>query len=317
LDPAFDTALLTLSHAHANADDQQDVNAAASSIKLDEAKGTRNQPTGEDVDAIITNNKMRADTGSKSKYSISSSFGYDGGSLHAPLSIRRPNITNGTGANYYSALNGNIAGKYGITTQTAVLGGIGMRMSTPFQSGTPSGYIGNKFDVTNPYATIQHLYRYAGLQANLFLTETFFTNSDLVRQGYLSSWGFGQNNVYDIGHTGLSVGVNTYLGYAVYSKRDSRYTNDQSDYSWGFSPMLEYKLTDRMSLHTDNNLFIFEHLRSSPNGWTFQRQAVAQNFSVGYAIIRDFYLSPGVSFVWNDIRSDRTTWTLAASINWF
>jgi hypothetical protein len=291
---------------------------ASNSLKIEAAKNPENKPKGQDIDTIITNNKMRAETGSKSKYSISTSLGYAGGSLNKPFDSHRPNITNGTGSTAVPVLGGSISGKYSLDTQNSVSVGIGARMIAPLEgSSKPKDYAGNKYDADNPSINLQHLYRWSGIQSSLNLTETFFTANNLTRQGYVTSWGLGQNNMYDIGQTGLSVGANTYVGLAVYNKHDAINRQGQSDYSWGFSPAVEYRLTDRLSLHTDSNLFIYEHLRSQTRAWTFRRQDVSQNFSFGYAVQRDIYISPGVSFIISDLRSDRTTWSLNANVNLF
>ena len=50
---------------------------------------------------------------------------------------------------------------------------------------------------------------------------------------------------------------------------------------------------------------------------TFHRQDVSQNFGLGYAIRRDIYISPGVSFDVSNLRADRTTWSVGANVNLF
>src|SRR6218665_3026703 len=121
---------------------------AANTLKIEEVKNPDNQPKGEDIDTIITNNKMRAETGSKSKYSISTSIGYNGGSLHRPLDTYRPNITKGTRSTDVSTLGAQIHGKYAIDTANAILAGTGVRMIAPQEgSRLPKDYSGDKYDV--------------------------------------------------------------------------------------------------------------------------------------------------------------------------
>ena len=50
----------------------------------------QNAPVQEDIDNEITNARMRAESGSKSKHSISASLGYNGGSLNDAFSKTRP-----------------------------------------------------------------------------------------------------------------------------------------------------------------------------------------------------------------------------------
>lgn len=289
-----------------------------SSLKIEQVKDSQNRPPGEDIDLVITNKKMRAESGSKSRYSISTALGYGGGSLDRPFADRRPNITAATGSTDYPALSGSFHGKYSLNMRDSFSAGIGARWIAPLEgSRKPRGFEGDKIDADNPNVGFQHLYRWSGIQSSLNLNETFFTASNLVRQGYVTSWGFGQNNIYDIGTTGLSVGANTYVGLAYYDKNDEINKARQSDYSWGFLPALEYHLTDNLSLHADTNLFIYEHLRNQPRAFTFKRQDVSQNLSLGYAFTRDIYVSPGVSFVAQRLQWERTTWSLSANVNLF
>lgn len=288
--------------------------AAESRLKV----STPSQSQDEDVDQIITNKKMRAESGSKSKYSLSTSFGYSGGSLTRPFGERRLNITGGTGSTPLTALNGSISGKYNMTTQSSIFAGVGLRLITPLQGpSVPSDYHGDKLDVSNPNISYQYLYRWSGIQSSLNLNETFFTASDLIHKGYVSSWGFSQNNVYDFGGSRFSLGIYTYVGLAAYSKNDTDLLAQQSDYSWGFLPAAEYRLTDRLNLRVDTNLFIFEHLRSETRATTLRRQDVTQSLGLGYAVRRDIYLSPGISFAATHFHWDRTIWSLGANINLF
>src|SRR3954467_3672211 len=63
----------------------------------------------DDVDTMITNSAMRADSGSKSKWSIASSLNYAGGSIEKPLAEDRPNISGVTGTTDKSLIDGQIS----------------------------------------------------------------------------------------------------------------------------------------------------------------------------------------------------------------
>lgn len=276
------------------------------------------QNPDDDVDTLITNPKMRAESGSKSKYSIATSANYSGGSLKQPFGDTRPNITGATGTTDFPTLGGSVSAKWNMSKRSSLMGGVGLRWVAPLAGEqTPKGYEGKRVDADNPYLVYQYLYRMGALQSAVQLRETFFTASDRTREGFLTNWAVSQNSMYDIGMTGISVGFNTYVGAAIYNKHEPEFKKGQSDYSFGFSPAAEYRLTDKLNLHVDTNLFIYEHLRSANGTWTFRRQEVSQNFSVGYAITRDLFISPGVSFVASNLRLERTTWSLNANINLF
>ncbi len=272
----------------------------------------------DDVDEIITNPKMRAETGSKSKYSVSLGLGYAGGSLEKPFAERRPNITEGTGATSFATLGGYVSGKCALTITDALISGAGMRWVTPLQgTETPKGFSGDKFDMDNPYFIYQHLYKWWAVQSAVQAQVTFFTASNLVNEGYVTSFAFSQNNIYQIPETRVSLGVSAYMGLGYFDDHSARAKANQSDYSFGLLPFAEYSVTDRLSVHTSTNLFVVQHLRSQKDENTYLRQKVSQNIGLGYAIRRDFYVSPSVDFLLSDIRPERSTFFLSANLNVF
>ena len=275
-------------------------------------------PKGPDVDEIITNAKLRAQTGSKSKYSISTGLSYSGGSLARPFGITRPNITGGTGSTDFSSLGTSVSGRYALTTTSALSAGIGGRMITPVLGlAKPDGYGGNKFDVDSPGISYQYLYRWSGIQSAFGVSETFVTVSDLRKRGYVTSWGISQNNVYDFKDNGFTIGVGTYVNIGYFDRNDAADRATQSDYSMGLTPALEYRFSSNASVHFDTNLFTFEHLRSYTHAYSFQRDSVTQNFGFGYAVTRDFFVAPGVSFAVSNLRLSATTWSIGCNLNLF
>jgi hypothetical protein len=314
---AFGLVLSLAVTARAESETSSDVNADAVTMKIEDVKApNRKEPKGQDVDTIITNKKLRAETGSKSRYSISTSFGYSGGTLNQPFGETRPNITGAAGTTDFPSLGGSVSGKYAFTTQSAVLGGVGMRWVAPLAgTKTPEGYHGSRVDADNPYIVYQYLYNWFGLQSSVSLQETFITATDLQRKGFVTSWGLGQNSVYEIGDTGISVGFNTFVGLAYFN--DNRFRSEQSDYSFAWSPAIEYRLSDRLNVRLDSGLINYQHIRSEGSPWTFRRLDITQNLSLGYSVTRDIYVSPGVSFVLGNLRADRTTWSVGANINLF
>ena len=272
---------------------------------------------GEDVDSIITNNKMRAESGSKSKYSVSIGAGYSGGSLQKPLDARRPNISQGTGNTDFASLGGGVSGKYNFSAKHSVFAGIGVRWLTPLQAGVPEGYDGQKVDVDNPSVTYQYLYRWYGIESAVQAQAVYYTNVNLVREGYVVTGAVSQNNVYLIPHTSLSVGLLTYVGSGYFNNNTLAAKADQSDYSFGLQPFLEYQLTEKLMIGSSSNLAVFQHIRSSRDANTYRRQDVTQSLGLGYAVTRDFFVSPSVDFLIGDIRADRAVASVNLTINLF
>jgi hypothetical protein len=299
----------------AHADDTTEINQNA--IKIDDVNGQKNTTPGSDIDETITNNKMRAETGSKSRYSISSQLNYIGGSVDKPLAEDRPNIAGATGTTDAALIGGQISGKYNISSSQSLLAGVGVRWISPLQgSGTPKGYDGRKVDADNPYVVYQKLYKWSGVQSALQLQPTFFTNSNLVADGYVSTLALSQNNIFEIGHSGLSLGLYLMAQTGYYNNNSPAAKANQSDLTFNFDPFIEYQLTEKANIRTVTNLWNYEHARSMAwNTYIFDK--VYQSVGVGYAITRDVFLYPNVQFLPDDIRSDRTNVALNTYINLF
>jgi len=292
----------------------------SSKIKLDDVKDS-NRVEGEDVDEVITNSLLRASSGSKSRWSIATAFNFNGGSLQSPLSEDRPNVAASTGTIPKSNLQGPLSIKYGITPRSSLLLSMGMRWIAPFSSSGPHDFEGQRFDADNPYLTYQYLYKWLGIQSQFQVQAIGFTNSDLLAKGYVGQLLIDQENMYEVGETGISVGASTWVALQAFNKtgpvgelEDVR--TDQSDYSFGIQPCIEYEINDRFNLRGVTSLWVFEHTRDMvPNSY-FQDK-VYQSFGVGITITRDVYLFPNISFLPDDIRADKTNVGLNTNINIF
>jgi len=293
----------------------------SSQLKIEDVKGSQNATPGEDVDEVITNNLLRAESGSKSRWSIASALTYNGGSLESPLAEDRPNIAKSTGTIDKSLLDGQVSAKYNMNSRNSLMLGVGLRWIAPLSAHGPRDYDGDRFDADNPYLTYQYLYKWAGIQSVLQIQALAFTNANLVREGYFGQLQFDQENMYEVGSTGLSIGASTWIALQNFTKTGAvgdldDVRTDQSDYSFGIEPCIEYGITDNINLRTVTSLWVYEHTRDRQPG-TFMQDKVYQSFGVGFSITRDIYIFPNVQFLPDDIRFDRTNVAINTNINVF
>lgn len=271
-----------------------------------------------DADQVITNRKMRAEAGSKSKFSLASSLEYSAGSLEKPISSTRPNIRGATGTTDVSRLGGSVGMKYALSSTEAVRLSIGLRWITPFMD-MPDGYNGSRFDADNPVLNYQKIFRWlGGVQTVLQTGPTIYTASNLRDNGFLLNWNLALNNAYELGKSGFSVGMLTQGGFSQFSRdeRDGRSLRGiQSDYYFGAYPFLEYVINDTFNVRTISGLFVYEHLRNEPSAFTFLKNKVYQSVGLGVSITRDVFLYPNIQFIPGDIRAENTNVALAANIN--
>jgi hypothetical protein len=306
---------------YAAAEDQ----ASESKMTIEDAKDQANKASGEDVDETLTNNKLRAETGSKSKFSVATAFSYDGGSVNKPLDSDRPNIQALTGTTQASDLNGSINAKYNITQKDSILVGGGLRWIAPLQGGQrPSSYpTGQMFDVYDPNVLYQHVYKVGNIQSYYQAGPTFYTRTNLVQEGYIANVSIYNVNAYEIGKSGVTVGLESSAGTGFYkppaavgkmSADDVR--DDESDYNFFTYPYIEYQLSEKVNLRAVTFLYSLEHTRLHSMD-TWHQDKVIQSFGVGISVTRDVFLYPNIQFVPDELRAADTNVGLAANINIF
>jgi hypothetical protein len=319
------TAFATLATGPARADESVNENKG----KLSDVTGTQNKVSGaEEVDDLITNNNLRAFSGSTSRWSIASQFNYNGGSVQSPLSEDRPNISQSSGTTVKSDLDGSVSVKYNLGVKDSLMAGFGIRWIAPLEAGGPTNYDGSTFDAMNPYVQYQHIYKWVGIQSVLQVQMMQWTQTDQTALGYAQQLSFDQENMYEIGTSRISVGASVAGQYQWFDKSgsygspsDPNYVADlgtvQSIYSFVFAPELEYQLTDKINLRTLVSLWNFEHYAATRNPETFVHDKVYQSIGVGIAVTRDVFLYPNVQFLPDNIRDSVTNVGMAATINMF
>ena len=327
----FAAAQLSLSaHAEENndkaAESKMNIDSAAKEAKKDKAAQAASGE--ENPDDLITNAKLRAESGSTSKYSINVSMDYNGGSLQKPLGENRPNITEGAELTGYSGLEGNINGKVNLTKTDSLFAGIGVRAVTPFASNVPEG-AGDRFNASNPSVTYQKIGRIGGMQSIFSAGPTAFTAKDLRKVGYVANIGVQEALAYDFGGSRFTLGGYISVAGRNFDKSASSVCatteegdpiacgNFQPDYTAGLYPFMEYQISDNLSLRTVAGVAVFDHMRSEDRALTFVQNKMYQSIGLGYSVTRDIYLYPNIQFIPEDIRNERTNVALSTIFNLF
>lgn len=289
--------------------------------KLKDIKGNEGQA---DVDQLITNKKLRAETGSKSKVSVSTFFQYNGGSLESPGAKFRPNITAGSDNTALSGIVGQIGGKFRVGEQTSVSAGVGVRMFSPFQAPIgddkvfdKEGNAVDRNDVYDPYVGFTYVSKLGGLQSVSSVDTTIKTTRDSRARGYVGKVNGSQTFVKDIGTSGFSVGAAVIAEVAAFDKFTDSAKAASSDYAVGFYPMLEYVFNDTFNFRTVSGIWVFEHVRSASSAFSFEQNVIYQSVGLGISVTRDIYLYPNIQFLPEHMNADRTNVALNANINIF
>ncbi len=294
----------------------------------DTNKKANSVPGAEVVDELITNNNLRAYSGSLSRWSIASQFNYNGGTIQSPFSQDRPDISDQSGTTIKSDLDGAISVKYNLSAIHSLMFGIGIRWIAPLTPGGPSNYDGTIFDVMNPYLQYQYIYKFWGIQAVLQVQDMQWTQADFTAVGYLNQLSFDQELMYEFKDTKLSIGCSFNGQYVWFNKSgsygsptDPDYIADvatvQGDYQLDLQPIVEYELSDRINLRTLIDVWDFEHYASQSNKLTFVHDKVYQEIGVGIKITRDIFIYPNVQFIPDELRPSQTNVGVTATINVF
>ncbi len=306
------TLVLALSFGGVNAFAQQAPATSKSTLKIEDVDPGKNKVDG-DLDQEITNAKLRAESGSKSKFSLSFTGSYLGSSLEVPFDKDRPNTSNeATPPRVF--MGGSFGGRYRIDKNQSLSLGIGYSVVRPFQEA-------RYWDVSNPYVSYSYAGKIGKVQNISDATLSVTTNRDETEIGSFMAGSLSNTMMYDFGGSRASIGLAAVGEYTYFSKdKDSlaRYAGDeadktfkagrdQRDYTLAAYPLMEYAISDYVQLRTVFRPWVFNH-NVNQEGLTFSRARWTQSIGVGVAVRRDVYLYPNFQYDWEQWRGDDYNW---------
>ncbi len=280
-----------------------------------------------DIDSEITHPMLRAESGSKSKFSLSASFSYTGGALSHPFGVQRPNLAKTPGAQVSTSLNGGLDGRYRWSKYDSVTFGTSFGLMTPFHGDQDPN--DTQLNVFNPASGYSHVGRVGSVQMTFGIAGDVGTSNESQAIDYRAGLGFNVNALRTF-QNGVTVGatMNPYHNF-YYNKpgeptragthlRPGFYGGDTRT-GWGLNiyPFVEYAFNDRYSARTVFGYFNWRHLYGDPERFRMLQTYVYQSIGVGISVSRDIYLYPNIQFVPDEIRSDFTNLALQATVNMF
>ena len=317
--------LLTLSLAGALASAQEQTTTPnTSTVKTTEVQKSEEQ--NKDIDNEITNARMRASSGAKSKWSVKADLTLNGGNLERPFGKDRPNYAGISSQDGKSSLGGTVGVAYRLTEKDSFRLGTGVVLSTPFQDNIKD--LGNangvkKSDVSTPYLEWSHAMRTGSVQNIIGVNYSHATRSydtDFVKT--TGSIDLSHTMVAEIKGSNWQPGLSLDLNDSFFKdgKQDfdtlANQEDGRVDYEVGLYPFVEYAFNDRYSFRTVFRFMTFDHYRSD-NAATYLRQLYTQSMGVGIAMTRDIYLYPNLQFAPEHMSPDRTNVGLSTTLNVF
>ncbi|MNK08091.1 hypothetical protein D3C87_260170 [compost metagenome] len=279
-----------------------------------------------DIDQEITNAKMRAESGSKSKWSMNADLTYSGGNLETPFGAQRPNYSGEASQQGVTSIAGTVGASYRINPKNRISMGTGVAILTPFQSRGEDMLKmtedGGKSDVSTPYITWSTAGRIGTVQNSLSVSYNHATSDyDLNTLKNTGAFVMSHTMIFEISGSNWQPGWATTLVNNLYS--DSAAATDivgnpdrRSDYSIGLYPFIEYAFNDRYSFRTVFRPFIYSHMRDDEAD-TFERSMYTQSVGLGIAVTRDIYLYPNMQFAPENLKPELTNVGLSTIVSLF
>jgi hypothetical protein len=293
--------------------------------QTDLSKGQNTQQQG-DIDAEITNAKLRAESGSKSKHSVSSTLTYNGGNLEDAFGYNRPRLSAGAATPTLTNLQGDINYRYRMNANDSLTAGVGVQWLTPGHdlkaAERESGV--SQQQASNPQVGYSRAFKGAGLQNILSATILKITDKEVINNEQTNlAFNLSHTGLYEIGTSGWQVGLSTDLWYYNYNKYLSSVNPEteevgpsaQTEYEIGLYPFAEYTFNDTYNFRTVYRGNVYGSGRDSR--MSFVQYEPTQSMGLGIAATRDIFLYPNVQWVWRDTRSEKTNVALSATMNFF
>lgn len=323
--------------AMAHAQDSTTTTTTTNSLNVKASDMVPKEETQKDIDQEITNNKLRAELGSKSKWSIKTSFGYNGGSVEKPTDRVRPNYRGAPNSlPAMTNLVGNVGIKYSVSKRDSISLSTGVTARNPFHGDLSRSVVDNptrggrkvdRYGADTPSIDYTRAYKAAGLQMISSATYSHMTLPEYTEvMNQIGALSLDHTMLASFEGSGWEVGLSFSLGFSFYRGGvDADYMKAnpgtlQDDFSYAAYPFAEYAFNDKVSFRTVFGYFNMTHYKS--NGGAGDPGAVEnttpyQSVGIGYAMTRDIYLYPNIQFVPLDIRSDRTNVAISANVNLF
>lgn len=278
---------------------------------------TTTNKAGGDIDEEITNARMRASSGSKSKISISASVGYDGGSIKKPLNARRPNLSGDPEILVASEFGGSISARYRANKNDSFTFGAGVSYLQPLQDSDKYADA-NEFNISNPGIGYSRVYKVESFQTISSASYTHGTSEGWDRAELNSIIGFSHTMMHAFQGTSFTAGFS--IGFNIFNNGDISGLSDSEDsrnrFSAGIYPMAEYRISDRFVARTVFGYFNFRNRRQTGR-MDFRRNYEYQSIGVGIVVSRDIWIYPNIQFIPDNLDIDNTNIAVSASMNLF
>lgn len=265
-----------------------------STMKVDSV--LKNKKFEDDKD--ITDSRLKADSGSLSRYSLKFSLSYYGPPIGDLSNKKQPN-PDGSIGNNDTSLSGSISGRYRLDSKSAISMGTGVSALTPFHGS-------ERTDVKTPFVNYDRNTRLGNVQMRNSYGVSVTTVQEYIDVGQYATLSYDNSLVYNLGASGFAVGMDASLSYFLYNRDYQAKDRTAGRYYLGWYPQVKYNVTDKFNMYTSVAVG-FTNPRAREDQFAMLNRTTSQRLGAGYAFTRDIYLSTFLNFYPKDLRTESTT----------
>lgn len=249
-------------------------------------------------DKRITDNELRAQAGSSSRYSMKFDLSFSGPPIGNLSDSSVPNPDNRP-FDDRTNLSGNVGLRYRVDSTRAWNVGSGVKWFTPYQHVSGQKVEKRKgatdYEANNPYIGYDVGYLANGVQMRSSVRAMWVTSQYYLDKGEYAGLKFAQTGKYNLGHfvLGMLLDFDIYGFNREYEKSDGRISN----YNIAIVPSLEYRLTDKFYLRTSVG-YTLANERRKGSWWLWQPLQPTGRVGFTWAITPEIYFNPYLNFFW-------------------
>jgi hypothetical protein len=280
-------------------------------------KPGKNKVSG-DIDKEVTNARMRAASGSRSRYSLSSSLSWLGGRVADPFTEDRPNIVGDPSTETATSLSGSFSARYRWSKNSSMTLGFGAGLLTPFNGDVNYRGRDDQLNISDPFLSYSYVGKIGRFQTiNSFSTSAGTSEASKdVEQAATFSW--SPNFLTTIEGTKLTLGMAAGLTYIAYNSAVDEVAGEGgfANYRAALYPYMEYAFSDNYQFRTVFGYFNWINRRDQDTSW-LGKQGSYQSTGVNMILTRDIFLYPYFQFSPDDMALDKTILAMSATLNVF
>lgn len=254
----------------------------------------------------ITDEKLKADAGSLTQFSLRANLAYYGPSPSNLGELNQPN-PDGVVSATATAISGTMGGRYRLNSSTSFSLYVGVSDLYAFHPN-------QTLDANSPTLSFDKTFKLGGIQVLSSPGVQLVTQQVYKRAGEQAGLSYNLSGVYRIGRSGVSVGSENSIGYYFFGRDYAVSDGKVRRMNISLAPFAKYNFTDRFNVNTYVGLTYY-NLRRDGSIATLNNRLVTEKLGVGYAITRDVYVSPYIQFYPSDITVGETTMNISTSFS--